>query len=172
MPPATPQPRGHDAFDYAQDHLETIRRVISSRIGRRLRRAVDPADIEQSLLRTLLRRPRRAPSEDELRRLVTTIVLNKICTKARKEHCESLTSALAQDPEAVNPADETANREVLGIACQAAGKDWPLVEARVAQGRKFVEMTAEFAAKESALRQRFHRALDRIHDALGGVSHD
>src|SRR5262245_7476383 len=117
-PSATPpQPA---AFAYAQAHAESIRRLISKRLGPRIRRIVDTADVEQSLLKSLLHvEVPQTLTDEELRRLVTAIALRKLFARVRKEHVE-LWATLPEEPagsgSTLDPAEEASDREALEIA--------------------------------------------------------
>lgn len=173
MPPE-PAPQGHaDAIRYAQQHADTLRRIISSRLGARLRQVFCTQDIEQSLLRVLLQQPQPAQplAESELSRLVTVIALRLVRAKARHEHLsqwESASGSLEKETVAYyDPAEEAAARDFLETVKTLAGDDWALVEARL-EGRTFPELAASFQSTPDALRMRWKRAIDRITQQMKG----
>ncbi len=173
LPSAVP---GHAAaIRYVQDHRDTIRRIISSRLGARLRRVFSTTDIEQSLLRVLLEKPPRPLADHELDRVVTVIVVRLIAAKARHEHhCRWV--VLGPEHElATGSADDQVEQagahEFWEAVRAAAGDDWPLVEAR-SQGRTFKELADSFGVSADALHMRWKRAIDRITKELGGLGYD
>jgi hypothetical protein len=156
---------------YAQEHRDTIRRIISSRLGSRLRHVYSTADIEQSLLLALMEQHSRPLAEIEARRLVTVIALRLIWAKARNEHHSRWeVPPPSQEIEAgsiIDPSEQAATRELMDAARALAGADWSLVEARL-EGRTFPELATTFGESADALRMRFRRALDQITEQLGG----
>jgi hypothetical protein len=162
------------AFRYAQDHRHTIRRIISSRLGARLRQVFSTTDIEQSLLRALLERPPPAQplADHELARLVTVIAVRLVLQKARDEHHSRLLPLVPEHEGATGPADDPAEqaaaRDFVETVRGLAGEDWPLVEARL-EGRTFTELAGSFDGTADALRMRWRRAIDRITEQLRGT---
>jgi len=158
---------GHaEAVRYARAHSDSIRRIISSRLGLRLRQVFGPEDIEQSLLRTLLQQPQPPTplAEHELRRLVLVIALRLVLAKARDEHpsrWESPVDLEKRQGTMVDPAEQAAARDVIHLARELAGDDWSLVEARL-EGRTFPELASSLGSTPDALRMRWRRAIDRI----------
>ncbi len=156
---------------YAQEHRDTIRRIISSRLGARLRQVFSTTDIEQSLLLALMEQHPQPLSENEAARLVTVIALRLIRTKARDAHHSRwdvpAESREIDDGMTNDPSEKAAARELMEAASKLAGEDWPLVEARL-EGRTFAELVDTFGATADALHMRFRRALDQITEQFGG----
>lgn len=165
------------AVRYAQEHRNTIRRIISSRLGARLRQVFSTSDIEQSLLRALLERPQppQPLTDHELARLVTVIAVRLVLAKARREHHSRWVAPVPDDEQvtgpAEGPAEQAAARDFMEAVRGLAGEDWPLVEARL-EGRTFDELAGQFGATADALRMRWRRALDRISEQLRGPDDD
>jgi hypothetical protein len=161
------------AFQYAQDHRSTIRRIISSRLGARLRQVFSTSDIEQSLLRSLLERPQppKPLTDHELARVVTVIAVRLVLEKARHEHHSLWVAPVPEHERATGPADDPAEqaaaRDFVETVRALAGEDWPLVEARL-DGQTFPELTGLFGGTADALRMRWNRAIDRIAEQLRG----
>ncbi len=174
MTPTPSEMPGHRAaIEYAQQHRDTLRRIISSRLGARLRQVYGTTDIEQSLMRALLEQapPPHPLSDAELSRLVIVIALRSIRNKARDEHHSRWDPAVGKQELVSNPDDDpaalAAARDFFEAARAVAEEDWPLLEQRL-QGRTFKELVATFGSTADGLRMRFNRAIDRIAGQLGG----
>jgi hypothetical protein len=176
-PPVTsdlPEMQGDaEAVRYAQDHCDSIRRIISGRLGARLRQVFATSDVYQSLMRVLLERPKppQPLAKHELDRVVTVIAVRLVRAKARAEHHSRWDMPQAavereSDP-AADPAEQAAARDFLETVRALAGQDWPLLEARL-EGRTFTELADSFHSTPDALRMRWNRVLDRITQQMKG----
>lgn len=161
------------AIEYAEAHRDEIRRIISRRLGTRLRQVYSTTDIEQSLLMALMAQHPEPLPLVEAARLVTVIAIRLVKTKARDEHHSRWEPGSPRvDIESASPVDpieQVAAQDFLETARVHAGEDWALVEARL-EGRSFVELAPRFDSTPAALRMRFRRAIDRIAEQLGGPS--
>ena len=155
-----------------------IRRVIRLRMrDPRLRRALDPSDICQSVLASFFARLALGQYDldrpDALIRLLAIMTRNKVALHARKLRSAGRVSVslepgrhepMAPDPE---PVRVVAGRDLLAAIRQGlTEEEYWLSDQRVA-GRHWTEIAADCGERPDALRKRLARALDRVARQLG-----
>jgi RNA polymerase sigma-70 factor (ECF subfamily) len=152
---------------------DALRRVIRLRLrDPRLRRILDTTDICHSVIADFLARYTADPSAfqdpEELRRLLVTMALNKLRSRARKESRNL--GSLPADVEILStqtPVPEAlAREEMLQAVIDRLTEDerW-LVEQRMA-GRKWDDLAREKGTTAAALRVKQARALARVRREL------
>jgi RNA polymerase sigma factor (sigma-70 family) len=150
-----------------------IRRVVGLRLtDPRLRRILDSMDLCQSILARFLARAASGKFElataEDLRKLLVTMVLNRIRSQARKErkNAGSLPEAwdgAASDPE---PGRRLADDELLQqIRSRLSERERWLVEQRAA-GRTWPDIAAEVGESPEALRMQQARAIARVRQVI------
>jgi RNA polymerase sigma-70 factor (ECF subfamily) len=159
-----------------------IRRVIRLRIcDSRLGRALDPADICQSVLGIFFVRVASGQFEldcpDKLLRLLLTMAANRLRDHARREQAQRRDGRRLEEvePEVLEgivapgetPSQIVADRDLLDeVRRRMSAEERYLAEQR-AQGRDWADLAAELGTGGEALRKRLVRALDRVLGELG-----
>jgi RNA polymerase sigma-70 factor (ECF subfamily) len=155
-----------------QRYEREVQQAARCLLGRALRSSLDPADLVQSVHRTLIRGFQEhtldVPSPEKLVALAVTVARNKARRAARKLRCQQRhsaalaeTAALGETRTAAGPPPDPArqaeyNDIVERISCQLGPADRRLVELRL-QGFSTAEVARALGLNADVLRVRLSR---------------
>ncbi|MFQ3592888.1 MAG: sigma-70 family RNA polymerase sigma factor [Gemmataceae bacterium] len=175
----------HAAAELVRRYEPVIRRAVRFRLtDPRLRRTCDSMDVCQSVLASFFVRAASGQydleSPEQLLRLLTTMARNKLLNQARQEHAARrdnrlVAEDLAQQEVAAtapSPPQQAEAREMLAeVHRRLTPEERQLVELRN-QGHDWNSIAAQVGGNAAALRQKLHRALERLSREFGLESGD
>lgn len=167
------------AAEVVRQYESAIRRAVRFRLtDPQLRRVCDSVDVCQSVLGSFFVRVASGQYDletpEQLLRLLTTMARNKLLSQARQQHAARRDVRLAADVAAHDlpsadpgPEERATAADLLGVVRQRLDPDVRrLVELR-AQGHDWESIAAQVGGTAAALRQRLHRALQKLGGELG-----
>jgi RNA polymerase sigma factor (sigma-70 family) len=168
------------AAELVRRYEPAIRRAVRFRLtDPRLRRTCDSLDICQSVLASFFVRAASGQydlhSPEQLLRLLTTMARNKLLNQARQEQAARrdnrlVNNDLAQHELAAttpSPPQQAEVRELLAeVQRRLSPEERQLVELRN-QGHDWNSIAALLGGNAAALRQKLHRALERLSRQFG-----
>jgi RNA polymerase sigma-70 factor (ECF subfamily) len=173
------------AAELVRRYEPAIRRAVRFRLtDPRLRRTCDSMDVCQSVLASFFVRAASGQydleSPEQLLRLLTTMARNKLLNQARQEHAARRDNRLVTDDiarhevatGAPSPPQQVEAREMLAeIQRRLTPEERELVDLRN-QGHDWNSIAALVGGNAAALRQKLHRALERLSREFGLESGD
>ncbi|MGL4552036.1 MAG: RNA polymerase sigma factor [Gemmataceae bacterium] len=171
---------GAAAAELVRRYEPAIRRAVRFRLtDPRLRRTCDSMDVCQSVLASFFVRAASGQydleSPEQLLRLLTTMARNKLLNQAREAHAARRDSRLVAGDvadhdvpaPAPGPPQQAEARELLAeVRRRLAPDELRLVELRN-QGHDWNAIAAAVGGTAAALRQKLHRAIERLSKDLG-----
>src|SRR4051812_34316272 len=168
------------AAELVRRYEPAIRRAVRFRLtDPRLRRTCDSMDVCQSVLASFFVRAASGQydldSPEQLLRLLTTMARNKLLNQARQEHAARRDNRLVAEDIAEydvpsprpGPPRQAEARELLAeVHRRLAADELRLVELRN-QGHDWNAIAALVGGNAPALRQKLHRALERLAKEFG-----
>ena len=173
------------AAELVRRYEPAIRRAVRFRLtDPRLRRTCDSMDVCQSVLASFFVRAASGQydleSPEQLLRLLTTMARNKLLNQARQEHAARRDNRLVTDDiarhevatGAPSPPQQVEAREMLAeVQRRLTPEERELVDLRN-QGHDWNSIAALVGGNAAALRQKLHRALERLSREFGLESGD
>jgi RNA polymerase sigma-70 factor (ECF subfamily) len=168
------------AAELVRRYEPAIRRAVRFRLtDPRLRRTCDSMDVCQSVLASFFVRAASGQydleSPEQLLRLLTTMARNKLLNQARQQQAARRDHRLMADDLAAHeptdavpsPSQQAEARELLAeVHRRLAPDERQLVELRN-QGHDWNSIAALVGGNAAALRQKLHRALERLSREFG-----